>query len=398
MQLSKLQIQDVLTNLVSQEGGLNELLGLTLNALMLGERQGFLSSSDQKNKGNGYRFGTAFGLGQQIELRIPRDRLGQFKPVALALLREQESYLREVCFELYSKGLSTAQAGEIMEKIYGHHYSSSTVSLINKQFYSQMEQWRSKKLEEHYLVVYIDAIHQKVCRETISTEAVYVLLGLKEDYTREVIGLLSIPTESALGWQQALEDIKERGVKSIGLIVSDNLTGLDNAIPKVFKTQHQKCVVHFIRNVLAQVHPKHKEAFASDFKDIFNLNIIEDSPKAVKTRLVKFCVIWEKLYPALCKKLSLIDLSYYTTYLQYDFRIRRMIYTTNWIERLNRDYRRVLKIRGAMPNIESVLALLSKVSIDRENNLYKYPINNFKFEDKLKSKNQMSNHKSKSLI
>ena len=79
-----------------------------------------------------------------------------------------------------------------------------------------------------------------------------------------------------------------------------------------------------------------------------------------------------------------MELGYYTTYINFDFRIRRMIYTTNWIERLNRDYRRVLKIRGAMPNVESVLTLLSKVSIDKENNLFKYPINNFKFESKLK--------------
>jgi putative transposase len=84
------------------------------------------------------------------------------------------------------------------------------------------------------------------------------------------------------------------------------------------------------------------------------------------------------------KRLQNLELSYYSTYLNYNFSIRRMIYTTNWIERLNRDYRRVLKIRGAMPNVESVLALLSKVSIDRENNLFKYPINNFKFELKLK--------------
>lgn len=383
MQLSKVQIQEVLTNMVSQDGGLNDLLGLTLNALMLGERTGYLSTTDGQNKGNGYRYGTAFGLGQQIELRIPRDRLGVFKPVALALIREQESYLREVCFELYSKGLTTAQTGEVIEKIYGHHYSASTVSLINKQFYEQMELWRNRTLESHYLVVYIDAIHQKICRETISTEAVYVLLGLKEDYTREVIGLLSIPTESATGWQQALEDIKQRGVKSIGLIVSDNLTGLDNAIPKVFKTSHQKCVVHLTRNVLAQVHHKHKQAVADDFKQVFNLNIQQDTPQQLNKRLEIFCQQWQKLYPLLTKKLARMDMSYYTTYLHFDFSVRRMIYTTNWIERLNRDFRRVLKIRGAMPSVDSVLALLSKVSIDKENNLYKYPINNFKFEPKL---------------
>ena len=397
MQLSKVQIQEVVNNLVKQGGGLNELLGITLNALMLGERSSFLENQVEKNKGNGYRLGTAFGLGQQIELKIPRDRLGAFKPFALVLLREQEAYLREICFELYSKGLTTKQTGEVIEKIYGQHYSASTVSLINQQFYAQMEQWRNRALEDHYLVVYIDAIHQKVCRETISTEAVYVLLGVKEDYTREVIGLLNMPTESATGWQLALEDIKSRGVKSIGLVVSDNLKALDAAVGKVFNCDHQKCVVHLIRNVLAQTHPKHKQAVADDFKEVFNLNLVEDNAVKLNERLQKFCTNWKKYYPALAKKLAQMELQYYTTYLQYDFRIRRMIYTTNWIERLNRDYRRVLKIRGAMPSVESVLALLSKVSIDRENNLFKYPINNFKFEPKLENKNQVKNHNSKFL-
>lgn len=386
MQLSKVQIQDVLTNLVAKDNGLNEVLGLMLNALMHSERSSFLEQHRQNNKGNGYRYGTAFGLGKQIELRIPRDRLGAFKPVALALLRDQEAYLREVCFELYSKGLTTKQTGEVIEKIYGHHYSSSTVSLINKQFYEQMELWRERKLESHYLVVFIDCIHQKVCRETISNEAVYVLLGLKEDYTREVIGLISIPTESATGWKLALESIKERGAQSIGLIVSDNLTGLDAAIPKVYNTPHQKCVVHFTRNILAQVHHKHKTEVAVDFKKVFDLSLYDDTVEKLENRMEHFCTSWYKTYPALTKKLRAMDLSFHTTYLNFDFSIRRMIYTTNWIERLNRDYRRVLKIRGAMPNIESVLALLSKVSIDRENNLYKYSINNFKFEQKLERK------------
>jgi putative transposase len=384
MQLSKVQIQEVLNNLVSKEGGLNELLGFTLNALMLGERSSFLQEHKQNNKGNGYRLGTAFGLGQQIELKIPRDRLGVFKPFALFLLREQEAYLCEVCFELYSKGLTTKQTGEVIEKIYGQHYSASTVSLINKQFYEQMELWRNRALEEHYLVVYIDAIHQKVCRETISTEAVYVLLGVKEDYTREVIGLINFPTESATGWQLALEEIRNRGVKSIGLVVSDNLKELDTAVGKVFNCPHQKCVVHFMRNLLAQIHPKHKQAVAIDLKEVFNLNIQDDTPTKIVNRLNQFCNQWVKTYPSVIKKIEKLELNYYTTYLNYNFIIRRMIYTTNWIERLNRDYRRVLKIRGAMPSVESILALLSKVSIDRENNLFKYPINNFKFEPKLK--------------
>ena len=188
-----------------------------------------------------------------------------------------------------------------------------------------MQSWRERPLESHYKVVYIDAIHQKICRETISTEAVYVMLGVRENNTREVIGLINFPTESATGWEHALTDLKTRGVKSIGLIVSDNLSGLDEAVSKIFKTPHQKCVVHLIRNVLAQVHPKHKQAAADDFKEVFNLNLQEDSHQKVTERLEIFCTQWEKLYPSLIKRLRKMELGYYTTYLHFDFRIRRMI-------------------------------------------------------------------------
>lgn len=102
-----------------------------------------------------------------------------------------------------------------------------------------------------YLAVYIDAIHLKVRRGTVSSEAFYVIMGLRTDYTREVMAIVSIPSESASGWKEVLLTIQQTGVSKIGLIISDNLTGLDTVIPLVFKnTVHQKCVVHLKRNIL----------------------------------------------------------------------------------------------------------------------------------------------------
>ena len=130
---------------------------------MLGERSDYLKQSSS-NKGNGYRQGSVFGYGHQIELKIPRDRLSEFTPVILALFREQESYLKEVSFQLYSKGLTTRDISDVMDTIYGKHYSKSSISNISQSFYEQMQAWRDRDLDSHYLVVYIDALFTKVKR------------------------------------------------------------------------------------------------------------------------------------------------------------------------------------------------------------------------------------------
>src|SRR5699024_2765721 len=127
--LSENQLQDTIHSILNKDEGLNDLLEMILNGLMKLERETFLSQqSGPRNKANGYRPGRAAGYGKELSLRIPRDRLGQFKPVLLALLRDQQEEVRRLCFELYGKGLTTRQVGEITEKIYGQHYSASAVS------------------------------------------------------------------------------------------------------------------------------------------------------------------------------------------------------------------------------------------------------------------------------
>jgi putative transposase len=226
MKLTKLQIQESISKLLSEDNGLNEVLQMTLNGMMYSERSHFLSSEDQKrNKGNGYRYAKALGFGKQISLSIPRDRLGVFEPVILALIREQNELLRELSFELYSKGLTTRQIGDITDKIYGKHYSKSAVSAITQEFSQHMQQWRERSLEKRYLAVYIDALHVKVRRERVSSEAFYIILGVREDYKREVLSVVNIPTESATGWQEVVKDLKLRGVEEIELFISDGLNG-----------------------------------------------------------------------------------------------------------------------------------------------------------------------------
>lgn len=379
------QLQDTINSLLNKEEGLNNLLEMILDGLMKLERDTFLSGpAGSGNKANGYRPGRAAGYGKELSLRIPRDRLGQFKPVLWAMLRDQGEQVRRLCFELYGKGLTTRQVGEITERIYGRHYSSSAVSAFSQQLKEQLDAWRQRRLQARYPVLLIDAIHAKVRREHVSAEAFYVVLGLTETMQREVLAIASIPSESAAGWQQLLADLKARGLEETCLVVADGLPGLDEAIHQSFPAaRHQKCVTHLKRNILAYVKADHKEQIAGELRQVFMTGQQAYSPAQARQKLDAFAKRWGRHYEHIAKLPDKEDLHYYFTYLDFDWQIQAMIYTTNWVERLNKSFRRSLKIRNALPNPQAALLLLTKVAVDIEERVYQFPIYNFKFDQTL---------------
>lgn len=388
MNLSKLQTEDVLKQFLSKENGLNEVLEMFMNSLMVSERDVFLQNAPVINKGNGYRPGQVYGRGRQLSLRIPRDRLGQFYPVLLALMRDQDSQLHDLSFMMYSKGLTTRDIGEVLDVIYGKHYSKSSISNINKSFYEQMADWRSRDLDKEYLAVYIDAIWEKVKRGTIRSEAFYIMMGLKKDFTREIIGIVNIPTESSSGWELVLDELKQRGVEKVHLFVSDGLKSLETAVSKVFhQSVHQKCIVHLIRNIMAKVRSTHKAEIAQDFRAVLNPDQEDYTREKAMEKLSKFALKWGVYYAHIKKLTVKEDIHYYFNYLDFDYRIRRMIYTTNWIERFNKSCRRTLKIRNSFPSPEAALALITSVAIEKGEKKYAYPIHNFKFEKNFNENN-----------
>lgn len=382
IKLSKTQLQNVINDHVQRENGLHDLFSLLINGLMLSERKTFLSEdATQGNKGNGYRSATKSGIGSKLELQIPRDRMGVFKPVILGLLNEQEEQVKDLCFELYGKGLTTRQIEDVIAKIYGSNYSKSSISRITTDFSSLVSSWLNRKLDHYYPVIYIDAIHIKVRRETVATEAFYVLLGLKEDYTREVLGIINIPQESASGWQEVLEKIRSRGVEQVGLFVFDDLTGLDTVIGKVFaSSMQQKCVIHFQRNLSKHIRKANRATFCQEIKEVFNPDDPSYNTSQAVTQLKETLIKWSKTYPKLKTTINRDDLETIFTYLNFDYRIRRMIYTTNWIERLNKSFRRTLKMRNALPNPQAAITLMGYVAIEMEEGTYSYPITNFKID------------------
>ena len=370
------------TIIQKKENGLNDLFSMMINGLMLSERQVFLQENEaEENKGNGYRKATRSGIGSKLELQIPRDRLGVFKPVILGVLNQQEEHIKDLCFELYGKGLTTRQIGDVIAKIYGSSYSKSSISRITTDFSYLVESWLKRSLDNYYPVVYIDAIHIKVRRERVATEAFYVLLGVKEDYTREVLGIVNIPQESASGWEEVLQEVKSRGVEKIGLFVFDGLTGLDTVVGKVYASSiQQDCTLHFQRNINKHIRKSHREEFCSELKSVFNPDDVfhtpEDGLADLKTVLTK----WSKSYPEFGSIIQSNRLENLFTYLNFDYRVRRMIYTTNWIERLNKSFRRTLKMRNALLNPKAAITLMGFVAMEMEEKTYSYPITNFKFD------------------
>ena len=392
MLLTKIQIQEQLNKLINKEG-INTLLNLMLNSLMHIERKIFLKREDQqKNKGNGFRQTLVRGYGKVLQLHIPRDRFGQFKPLMQALLKEEEDMIRSLCFELYGKGLTTRQVGPILEKIYGQGYSSSTISKISQSFQKEMEAWRNRPLENKFSIIYIDAIHIKVRRDTVATEAFYIVLGVRSDGRREVLAIENTPHESATGWAQVLAKLKERGLKNIQLIVADGLKGLKEQVAICYpEADFQKCVVHLKRNILSHLRKEHKPEIMQDFKSLFNTTDSSYTIEKAYQQAEKIKLKWAKIYPYLKKILAPSNIENYLTYLNYNINIRNMIYTTNYIERLNKEFRRTLKIRNALPSVDSSLLLLSKVAFDIEQNTYSRSLYQFKNCQNFKAHENINN-------
>lgn len=382
LKLSKSQLQSVITTHINEENGLHEVFEMFINGLMYSEREAFLENDNSKNnKGNGYREVKKNGIGSKLSLQIPRDRMGVFRPVILGLLDQQEEQIKDLCFSLYGKGLTTRQIGTVLEDTYGKSYSKSTVSRITTEFYEFTQSWMSKELDSYYPVVFIDAIHLKIRRDNVATEAFYIMLALKEDFTREVIGVMNLPNESASGWQELLGEIKSRGVKNIDLLVFDDLTGLDTAVGKEFPmAKQQKCILHFQRSLSKKIRVKDRADFCQELSEVFEPDNKNYTCEQALIRLKSFLLTWSKNYPSLIKTEQRHDLELLFTHLKYDYRVRRMIYTTNWIERLNKSIRRTTKIRNALPTPMAALHLIAFVAIEMEENTYKYPIRNFKFE------------------
>jgi len=380
MNFTQTQITEILDDIANGKNGYQQLLQLSLESIMRSERNEFNDKTGDTS--NGYRFSSILGHGGKLELAIPRSRHHNFYPMILALIKDQNEESKALAYELYSSGLTTEQIGNLFDKIYGQHYSKGSISNMMNGAREDINLWLNRPLEKRYPIIYIDATYWHTRRiDAVSNEAYYTILAVKEDRTREVLSIVNHPTEGATNWKDAFEELKKRGLETVNLFVCDGLQGIENVIAEVFPmATTQLCTVHLIRNVMAKVKPSDKQQIASELKEVLNPTNPNDTSVTGHKRFIVFINKWIKKYPSLKVYLN-SRYKLYFNYFDYHVEIRRMIYTTNWIERLNRNYKRTLRMRSSMPSPESVLFLLGSVASRRAE--YNKPIYQFIYEVKL---------------
>ena len=319
-------------------------------------------NKDGENSRNGYSkktLKTSFG---ETEIKVPRDRDGEFEP---QLVKKNQTTLtgdiEEKILSMYAKGMTTSDIEAHIQDIYGLECSDSTISRITDKILPVVREWQSRPLEEIYAVVFMDAIHFHVRSEgQIVKKAVYIAIGINMNGLKEVLGMWVGENESAKFWLSVMNGLKNRGLQDILIACVDGLTGFPAAIEAVYpKTEIQQCVIHQIRNTTRFVSYKDIKALMADLKKVYAA-IDEQTALA---ELENFDEKWGNKYPkiAISWRDNWANLS---TYFKYPQEVRTLIYTTNAIEGFSRQLRKVTKNKGVFPTDDSLLKMLYLAMMD----------------------------------
>ena len=307
--------------------------------------------SDSENARNGKTSKTLKTNIGAIEVDVPRDRKAEFEPQLIKKGQTIHEELGEKIISMYAKGMTLRDINAHMQEIYGFDISASQLSDITDKILPLVTEWQSRPLESIYAVAYLDAIHYKVKQDgKIISKAVYICLGIDLNGRKDILGVWVGENESSKFWLSVCNELKNRGVNDILISCIDGLPGLPDAIKIVFpQTEIQLCIVHQIRNSIRYVSWKDQKEFLVDLKSVYRA----PDERSGYENLEKLDEKWGKKYPIVIKswKDKWENLS---TFFKYPNEIRRVIYTTNPLEGLNRQIRKVTKAKSIFPTDQAV--------------------------------------------
>lgn len=360
--------------LLGREGILTPLIKNLTEAALEGELDSHLGQEITANRRNGKSRKTIKSLNGNFELNTPRDRDGTFSP---QLVKKHQTSLNDEIEQkiiaMYGVGLSYHDISGHLRDLYGLEVSTGTLSAVTDKIIQTVKEWQARPLASMYPIVWLDAIHYKI-RENgkVVSKAVYTILGVNLEGRKEVLGLYISEHEGANFWLQVLTDLSNRGVKDILIACVDGLKGFPEAIEAIFpNTEVQLCIVHQIRNSLKYVGSKNQKEFMADLKRVYKasnkdlavseLDVLDDK--------------WNDKYPIVIKSWR-NNWERLSQYFKYPEDIRRIIYTTNTIEAVHRQFRKLTKTKGAFPNQDSLLKLLY-LGIQNASKKWTMPIQNW---------------------
>ncbi len=356
-------------DLFKKDGALQLIFKKTMESILQEEMSEHLGYQPRDNKSkktdnsrNGsYKKNIKTSAGE-VELNIPRDRDGSFEPKVIPKYQNKCSDLESKVISMYAKGMTTRDIENHLKEVYfGVEVSPTTISNITSKVLDMAKEWQSRPLAEIYPIVFFDAIHYKVRKDgKIISKAAYVCLGINQEGIKEILGIYIGENESSAYWLSVLTDLQNRGVDDILIASIDGLKGFPEAIKTIFpKTEIQVCIVHQIRNSLKYIGSKYQKDFLKDLKLVYKAMTLE----AAETALDDLASKWGEKYPVVINS-WVNNWDRLSTYFRYSEPIRRLIYTTNIIEGLHRQMRKVTKNRSMFPSDDSHFKILYLVSQD----------------------------------
>ena len=346
-----------------------EMLEEAINGLLQSELGAFLGyeaySYDGRNSGNSRNGSYERTIQSQfgpIHITIPRDRNGEFSQKLIPEYSRRTDTLEDTVIHLYSHGVTTGEIAEIIEHMYGKYYSRATVSNITMSMTGLIEAFHNRPVKDKYAVVYCDATYINLRRDTVSPEALHIILGITPDGKKEVLDYAIYPSESAQNYREMLEKLKERGLQQVLLFVSDGLNGLHKAIKSVYPdSRYQSCWVHLSRNVRRLVRKKDWNDVLGALKKVYT----QDNADDARNMLEAFLDMYADQYPKLGVLLK--DVGNLFTFYEFPETIRRSIYSTNLMERCNKYFKSGYRKKEQFPNEESLDRYVATVMTEYNN-------------------------------
>lgn len=305
-----------------------------------------------------------------VEIDVPRDRAGTFDPKLVRKRQRRLEGFDDKVLSLYARGMTTREIQGHLKELYGTEVSPALISNVTDSVLKDVEAWQSRPLDSVYPIVYLDALQIKMRLDgLVQTRAVYLALGVNLEGRKELLGLWIGEKEGSKFWLSILTELRNRGIRDILIACVDGLTGFPEAIESEFpKTQVQLCIVHMVRNSLRYVSWKERKIVATDLRAIYTAPTVESAWSALES----FSEKWDARFPTISR--SWRDRwEQVIPFFAYPPEIRKVIYTTNAIESIQSQLRRVTRQRGAFPTPESVKKVLF-LAIDRISERWRRPI------------------------
>jgi putative transposase len=347
------------------DGGLMKDLKKSLMQRMLGaelaEHLGYEHGAEappvQVNRRNGTTRKTVKSEDGSFEIEVPRDREGSFEPRLIAKGQTRIDGLDDKIIAMYARGMSVRDIRGHLEELYGLEVSPDLISRVTDAVLDEVKEWRSRALDAVYPVVIFDALRVKIRDKDsrmVKNKAVYLALGITGEGEREVLGLWIAENEGAKFWLAVINELRNRGVQDILIAVVDGLKGFPAAINSAFpETTVQTCIVHLVRHSLNFCSWKDRKAVAAKLRDVYSAETAE----AAREALEAFDDEWGKQYPSIAQAWRRAW-EEVIPFFAFSPEIRRVIYTTNAIESLNRVIRKSIKTRGSFPSEDAAEKLI----------------------------------------